>query len=361
LTYALNESGHMVFIDHVDNGLACRCRCPKCGEALEAKNGGPIRHHHFAHKPGSTCTGAYETALHRLCKEIISREKTVMLPRYIIPDKQHDDYEFDLSEYEKFEAHKAHFTDVEIEQRNDLSFIQPDCVGVTAEGQRLLIEICVTHAVDADKRATIRKFELDCVEIVIPRNAPLDKEWLTEFLTEKSDSRRWVNYPSGEKKLRINKEQSQKAAIMKYREEHKGYRGILSDRCYKCTVHQEIQEQEFQRFINDYKGKLLPWAEQIAKLTPEAAFEQSIYIRHTGYNRFSFVHFNNWDYYIYPKNTENITTDYLQRCDVTYRFLNELYHRSEWYVNHKDHCYCKYFGKSFEYCGQWYTFCSKPL
>lgn len=127
--------------------------------------------------------------------------------------KQNDNYEPDLMAYEKIEVHKAHFTDVEVEQRNDLSFIQPDCVGVTVEGQRLLIEICVTHPVDADKQAKIRKFELDCVEIVIPRNAPLDKEWLTEFLTEKSDSRRWVNYPSGEKKLRSNKEQSQKAAI----------------------------------------------------------------------------------------------------------------------------------------------------
>lgn len=28
LTYALNDSGKMVFVDDVPNGLACNCRCP---------------------------------------------------------------------------------------------------------------------------------------------------------------------------------------------------------------------------------------------------------------------------------------------------------------------------------------------
>ena len=82
LTYALNDSGKMVFVDDVPNGLACNCRCPQGHEPLVAKNGGEIREHHFAHASGSECEGAFETAFHLLAKEIISQEKSVMLPEY---------------------------------------------------------------------------------------------------------------------------------------------------------------------------------------------------------------------------------------------------------------------------------------
>ena len=81
LTYALDAHGKMVYIEDVSNGLACKCRCPQCQEPLIAKNGGEIREHHFAHVSGNECEGAYETAFHLLAKEIISQEKSVMVPQ----------------------------------------------------------------------------------------------------------------------------------------------------------------------------------------------------------------------------------------------------------------------------------------
>lgn len=171
LTYALNDSGKMVYVNDVPNGLACNCRCPKCHESLVAKNGGEIKVHHFAHASGSECKGAYETALHLIAKEIIATEKSLMLPKYLLyngkkfqqyPYYYEDDevYECDYEEDEKVEAYKVHFKDVEIEERNDLSTLQPDCVGITDDGQRIHIEIVVTHGIDDAKFSKIKKHSI---------------------------------------------------------------------------------------------------------------------------------------------------------------------------------------------------------
>lgn len=135
LTYAHNQQGSLVFIDDVSNGLSCNCTCPCCKEQLIAKNGGKKKEHHFAHIGGSNCQGYYETTLHLLSKEIIRTKKTIMLPQYKI-----------------FESKRIDFENVEIEERNDNSSLQPDCVGITKDGLRLHIEICVTHQVDDYKK-----------------------------------------------------------------------------------------------------------------------------------------------------------------------------------------------------------------
>ena len=40
LNYALDEHGRLVHIDDVPNGKACKCVCPACKGALQAKNKG---------------------------------------------------------------------------------------------------------------------------------------------------------------------------------------------------------------------------------------------------------------------------------------------------------------------------------
>ena len=73
LNYALDDHGRLVHVDDVPNGKACKCVCPACKGALQAKNKGEHRIHHFAHQSGVDCPTAYETCLHLLAKEKIQR------------------------------------------------------------------------------------------------------------------------------------------------------------------------------------------------------------------------------------------------------------------------------------------------
>jgi len=47
-SFALNNCGDLVSIRDVDNGKACGCHCPGCGEHLIARQG-QINTWHFAH------------------------------------------------------------------------------------------------------------------------------------------------------------------------------------------------------------------------------------------------------------------------------------------------------------------------
>lgn len=137
LTYALNHLGRMVSIDSVEKGLSCNCRCPKCNADLIAKHGSGVRHPHFAHKNDSDCQGANESALHRLAKQIIEEEKSVMVPKYL-----------DIKEQ------RLSFVKVEIEKRDDRKDLQPDIVGITEDDLRWAIEIRNTHEVDEKRKRT---------------------------------------------------------------------------------------------------------------------------------------------------------------------------------------------------------------
>lgn len=193
LVYAKDRLGRMVHIDAVPNGAACGCVCPGCGEQLIARNNGEVMTPHFAHYGGSTCVIARETSLHLLAKEIVAEEKCIMLPAYgsvLKPLRQR-------------------FDSVEVEQRNDVSSLQPDLCGVVhrSDGNdaRLWIEIKVTHPIDSAKRATIVKRGIACVEIDLSRfiNMQVSKDELRHFITDMPDGREWTNNPVLEQRQRL--------------------------------------------------------------------------------------------------------------------------------------------------------------
>lgn len=186
LTYALNHLGRMVSIDSVEKGLSCNCRCPKCNADLIAKHGSGVRHPHFAHKNDSDCQGANESALHRLAKQIIEEEKSVMVPKYL-----------DIKEQ------RLSFVKVEIEKRDDRKDLQPDIVGITEDDLRWAIEIRNTHEVDDNKFVKLKESEITCLEIDV---SDISLDDLKRFLLESVDCREWINNPNYDLQIEKRKE-----------------------------------------------------------------------------------------------------------------------------------------------------------
>lgn len=176
LTYALNETNELVHIDSVLKGGACKCKCPLCGNWLDAKNGGNIREHHFAHSHGSVCEGAYETTLHLLAKQVLQEEKALMLPP---------------SEDETRPTGYAKLINVDLEKWDSQYGFKPDAEGILEDGRRLLIEFYVSHKVQKKKHETIVKNNLLCIEINL-NFIELDKDAIRKFLLENTEYREWL-------------------------------------------------------------------------------------------------------------------------------------------------------------------------
>ena len=171
----------MVHINDVKRGLACNCFCPKCKEPLEAKLGYGGRQPHFSHGKGADCSGSYMTALHKLAEQILKEEKAVMVPAY-----------------KSIDGCILAFERVEIEQRVERKDLQPDIVGITADGLRWFVEIRNTHEVDERKRNKLIESDITCLEIDV-REQTLEN--LKSFLLDSADSREWLNNPIYEKRV----------------------------------------------------------------------------------------------------------------------------------------------------------------
>lgn len=190
LTYARNQNGDLVFIDTVPKGKKCNCVCDGCGKPLIAKQGDKNQHH-FAHE-GGNIRECYDKTLHSLAEQIITEYKQVFSPEY-------------KGEYYSHVSELLSFAVVEVEQRNDSSDLQPDLVGVTKDGKRILIEIYKTHKVDEEKKDKIRKRGLTCMQINVS-NCSLDREELKTFLLTTDKEREWINHPEFDER---NKQQQE--------------------------------------------------------------------------------------------------------------------------------------------------------
>lgn len=351
LPYALNKDNKWVYIEDVPNGLACNCHCPCCKESLIARNKGIKREHHFAHSSGSNCQGYYETTLHLLSKEIIKTEKAVMLP-----------------EYGYLESQQLVFEKVEVEERNDYSNLQPDCVGITKDGLRLHIEICVTHQIDDFKKSKIKEGNINCIEIRIPCDFPLDIKELKDFLLFSTESREWINYPFGD--LLLSEEQKDK--IIAYRNAHPGFRAILIEKCDNCEIQtnrrvsHETAKKEYLDFINTYQNRILPWGSHVTRMSPIDVVKQLIIIKYDEKTNAPYVWLNDRRNWVFPPDGNYTNLEHKKKCESTFDFFNKyiyicmnyLNSTSENLNNTTEGIKCKYNEAQYKYLGKSYVFCS---
>ncbi len=184
LPFGLHD-GQLVDISIADNGLACDCVCPSCGQRLVAKKG-DIKEHHFAHYESEECSGAVETALHIYAKNILEKNKRIVLPPVYL----------DNSDKLIYPATEVTFDTVVLEKR--IGNIVPDIV-VTIKGKPLLIEIAVTHFIDRFKAYKI--FELGYSAIEVNADGLFNSTYNKSFghndfekrLIQETAFKRWIN------------------------------------------------------------------------------------------------------------------------------------------------------------------------
>ena len=135
LTWAI-QNGLPKHISEVKKGLSCGCVCPQCQSQLVAKQG-DYNAYHFAHHDKDACNNTGESTVHKAAKDIIKAAGFMVVPAHpeIVGTPQK--YTFDSVSLEKPYG----------------GFI-PDIVAQIGNKTHI-IEICVTHKVDAEKLAKI--------------------------------------------------------------------------------------------------------------------------------------------------------------------------------------------------------------
>lgn len=182
LTVAIRD-GVVMKIEDVVSGLKCGCVCSACGEPLVAKKGKKMMHH-FAHHTGHNCEYGYESSLHLAAKEILLQTKRMILPAVYIsfPDS-----------YKKDElvcpAKEIPIDRVELERR--FGDIIPDVV-VYAGGKQFFIEIYVTHCIDDEKLAKLKKADISTIEINLSKKTNMTSvNELEALLLGESEEKKW--------------------------------------------------------------------------------------------------------------------------------------------------------------------------
>jgi len=158
LTRAYNATFDVISIDDMNETNRDNCFCIGCGIQLSAKLG-KVNAHHFAHRgknlksitlagfdPVNVCGWSHESEVHIIAKEYIESVMKLMLPIGTI-NPSNKVIEFDSVELER-----------------TLNGRIPDIIA-TVNGERVLIEIAVTHKCESDKISEMRSNNLNCIEI----------------------------------------------------------------------------------------------------------------------------------------------------------------------------------------------------
>lgn len=220
LVYALKD-GAITHISQVESGLICGCICPACGERLVAKKGSKVRHH-FAHYSVTSCEYGYETMLHYMAKDILSKEKKMTIPAVYVVFQSYKDDEL-ISE-----AKQVTIESVELEKR--CGDIIPDIV-VHTGGRIFFVEIFVTHKIDDEKLGKIKKAGISTIEIDLSgQSESISEEELKELLVNDHAEKQW-------KYNRVSEEYYNKFASLADRKKKVGW---VDSRVYNCPINSRI-------------------------------------------------------------------------------------------------------------------------
>lgn len=205
--YAKNVKGEHIFILEAESGRKGYW-CMGCDEEMEAVRRTKNIHHksYFRHcakdvENERKCTFSNQDYRHRLAIDILQRTKRIKVPnlyKYAPDDSQAillEETKFieahsvraELTFYENDEEEVHWGKNPEIDNKNLL--VRPDVTFFDVHGKPiLLIEIVVSHKLDDDKKAKIKRLGINTVQITIPKDSP--ENIANNFLVTKNT--KWV-------------------------------------------------------------------------------------------------------------------------------------------------------------------------
>jgi hypothetical protein len=176
------KNGELVSIHSVESGLKCNCFCVSCGGKLVARKG-EMKIHHFAHHTDSNCSSSAETALHMAAKEVLKKEKRIILPPLIA----FDTYDNQIVLKESVEVK---FDEIYLEKKQ--GDFRPDIIGVK-NGTKIFIEIAVSHIVDSNKRKKVEKLGVSMIEVdLIMLDDGFTEEELIQAVIYDQENKEWI-------------------------------------------------------------------------------------------------------------------------------------------------------------------------
>jgi hypothetical protein len=81
LAFGKHQTGRIVHVATVKNGMSCDCHCPACSEHLVAKQGKRLAWH-FAHASGGSCRDALSASFAAFMAQLINDGEVLVLPEY---------------------------------------------------------------------------------------------------------------------------------------------------------------------------------------------------------------------------------------------------------------------------------------
>ena len=176
ILYALGASGALMFVDDVENGIACGCTCPdpNCGQALVARNAGTKRIHHFAHKRGG-CSWSVDNIIVMLAADAVTCAGRMAFPSLDLCEEAHGEYEHLAS------ARTLRVSDVSLQQLSGRGAPEMvvTCPGRAGSIRQFVVVVPLTHVLtDKQVDAIVSAGYRDVVVVDLRRAASARKKEL---------------------------------------------------------------------------------------------------------------------------------------------------------------------------------------
>lgn len=226
--------GILVSPSEVTNGLKCNCICPGCKKPLVANHPkSEKRVNYFSHYAKNNCSNGYESGLHLAAKRVLIETKKILVPR-IYADVDVYDKATQIHESASYSINSKMVTLESVaEEVREYEGIVPDIVAIS-NGKTIFIEIAVTHFVDDEKLAKLKRLQIPTIEISLGLASQVPTlEEIRELVINNAHNRKWlVNPKLDELKVRVKVEAERKLKVainnqlakqLKFQQAHEKY------------------------------------------------------------------------------------------------------------------------------------------